>query len=184
MTYFNKNIPIILILIIITIVWGCSHKTLTIFFDGVPEVNDSLKTALKQNMKKTDTIPLLEMALGEPVADHFFHPPFAKKKCGLCHDAEKKGKLIEPQPGLCYQCHETYDGKFQHGPVVSGNCTACHSPHTANNPKLLLRIGEQLCFNCHEPEMLRAMEQHEKIDVTPCTDCHNPHGGNKRYFLN
>jgi len=184
MARVNKYIYIIVLLILISVIWGCSHKTLSVFFDGVPEMNDSLKIAANQVVKKTDTVIVKELAANNLAENKAGHPPFTMKKCRTCHDPDRKGKMIEPQPGLCYQCHEAYNVKFEHGPVVSGNCTACHSPHNSDNPKLLLNVGQALCINCHDATRLATTQEHENIGDQPCTNCHNPHGGNKKYFLN
>lgn len=177
-------VSVFMIMIMSFVFWGCSHKTLTVFFDGVPDQNDSLKIAAKQKEKKIDTAVVAEIAANTVASKLSQHPPFAVKKCALCHDQNRQGKMIESQPGLCYQCHDVYDAKFEHGPVASGNCTACHSPHSSENPKLLLRTGQDLCLNCHESGKLTVTGEHENIGGSPCTDCHNPHGGKKRYFLN
>ena len=184
MTSAAKNILLTIVLVIIAFLWGCSHKTLTVFFDGVPEDNDSLKMAAKQHGKPSDTLLAKQLAANAAASAHSIHPPFAIKKCGLCHDASRKGKLIQAQPGLCYQCHDTYENKFEHGPVASGNCTACHSPHTSDNPKLLLRKSRDLCLYCHDAEHIDIVPAHEKAGGSACTSCHNPHGGNKKFFLN
>jgi len=180
----KKNISVSLMVIIFSFLLGCSHKVLNVFFDGVPEKNDSVKMVAKRTEKKTDSTLLNELASSAAASKRQVHPPFGMNKCGACHDPNGQGKLVEPQPGLCYQCHDVYDGKFEHGPVVSGNCTGCHSPHSSDNPKLLLRTGQSLCLNCHESKNLTSTPEHENIGESPCTDCHNPHGGNKRYFLN
>lgn len=183
MTSVRSAIFILLAVIIISVLWGCSHKTLTVFFDGVPENSDSLRMAAKAG-KKPDSLLVAQLAANAAASGHSDHPPFINKKCSLCHDQGRKGKLVQPMPGLCYQCHEAYEEKFEHGPVASGNCTQCHSPHTAENPKLLLRTGASLCTGCHEPSGLSVRAEHENPEELICIKCHNPHGGKKRYFLN
>ncbi len=183
MTPVKKNIVFSLMVILISFLLGCSHKTLTVFFDGVPPEYDSLRMVAKQNGKKTDSIVLQELAAVAAATKHSSHPPFANKKCGLCHDQGRKGKLTEPMPGLCFQCHDVFEFKFGHGPAASGSCTACHNPHTAENPKLLLRTSQELCYYCHEPSRVTVTPAHEKLGTTACTTCHNPHGGNNKYFL-
>ena len=184
MIFSKRNTSAILVPVIICLLWGCSHKTLTVFFDGVPEENDSLRVASREHAKPADSTLARALAANAAASAHSIHPPFSNKKCGLCHDSSRKGKLIEPQPGLCYQCHDRYEGKFEHGPVASGNCTACHNPHASDNPKLLLRKGQDLCLHCHESDQIDIVPAHEKIDGSACTSCHNPHGENKKFFLN
>jgi predicted CXXCH cytochrome family protein len=179
----KRNISVSLMVIVFSFLLGCSHKVLTVFFDGVPDKNDSINLADKQTGKKADSTLIRELAANEVASKNKEHPPYARKKCELCHDPNRNGKLLEPQPGLCYQCHDAFEAKFEHGPVVSGNCTSCHSPHKSDNPKLLLRTGQALCLKCHDSGRLMTAPEHEKVADSSCTICHNPHGGNKRYFL-
>ena len=184
MTRVKMNLFFSVMTIAVALLLGCSHKTLTVFFDGVPDGVDAQRVKAKKPEKKEEPVKLLQLADNSVLASNSSHPPFATKKCRVCHDPDRKGFMIETQPGLCYHCHEVIRGKFEHGPVVSGNCTACHSPHSSDNPKLLVQVGQALCMTCHDPEVLESTPAHDTIGKSPCTNCHNPHGGNKRYFLN
>ncbi|MEN8155447.1 MAG: cytochrome c3 family protein, partial [Bacteroidota bacterium] len=80
----------------------------------------------------------------------FIHHPYREKECALCHNQNRMGSLKEPQPGLCYQCHENFGNKyhFEHGPAAGGHCTECHDPHKSKEEKLLVQTGTDLCLNC------------------------------------
>ena len=93
--------------------------------------------------------------------------------------------MIEPQPGLCYICHEDLAEQYNylHGPVTGGYCSACHNPHKSEHEKLLRYTGEALCYYCHEAESVLQNEMHEGLDGMLCTDCHNPHGGEDKYIF-
>ncbi|MHC5113341.1 MAG: cytochrome c3 family protein [Planctomycetota bacterium] len=109
-------------------------------------------------------------------------------RCGNCHDAHASphaGLLKDRQDVLCLSCHDravvAQDGRtipnmapsvrdraFLHGPVRSGECTACHSVHGGTHARLLRANFTEdfyssfdvkhyaLCFECHERELVTA----------------------------
>lgn len=108
--------------------------------------------------------------------------------CANCHDphaSDRPSLLKDRQEVLCLNCHgapvTARDGRtipdmtasvrdlpFLHGPVRSGDCTACHNVHGAAHSRLLrAKFTEDLyasfdlsqyalCFECHEPELVTA----------------------------
>ncbi len=52
----------------------------------------------------------------------------------------------------CFNCHNEKRGPFlfEHAPVRTDGCTACHEPHGSSNPRMLI-VNEQrvLCLQCH-----------------------------------
>ncbi|MEA3462326.1 MAG: cytochrome c3 family protein [Bacteroidota bacterium] len=113
------------------------------------------------------------------------HYPFGEGECASCHNEHSLGSMIEPQPALCYICHEDLAEQYNylHGPVAGGYCSACHDPHRSTNEKLLRYSGEELCFYCHKAESVRNNEMHQDLEGMLCTDCHNPHGGEDKYIF-
>jgi predicted CXXCH cytochrome family protein len=169
---------------------GCSpvrhHKTLSFFFDGVPD------SAEINAAKSHDTISRPSKFIGvnkiptrDAIAKAFMHPPYQERKCNKCHEEGGMGKARSMQPAPCFQCHEDFSSKYTllHGPAGSGNCTQCHNPHMADNNKLLIRKGRDLCLYCHESGLVYSTTLHAGVDDKPCTECHNPHGGKDRRFL-
>jgi predicted CXXCH cytochrome family protein len=107
------------------------------------------------------------------------------QSCLTCHAAHfsRLSKLQkEPQPAQCLGCHDrtvtAADGRTitnmaallkenqeHHGPIRLGACTACHQPHSTDEPRLLSAAYPpefyapfsaewyQLCFGCHSPEL-------------------------------
>ncbi len=102
------------------------------------------------------------------------------KACLNCHGphvADNAKLLPKPQMELCLGCHDkeldTKTGKIQnmksfmetnksgHGPVRSGDCTACHNPHGTDYWRMLVKYYPSdfytsysdgkyaLCFSCH-----------------------------------
>jgi predicted CXXCH cytochrome family protein len=189
----KKGIPRILVLLglfygILIYFPGCSvsknYKTLAFFFDGVPAPVDS--SAMKtDSLRLSDSTLLSLRADTRKVSTVNMHSPYQDKQCGSCHDQGKMGKLLTPQPGLCYTCHEDFSLKYRHlhGPVGGGACTSCHSPHSSSNDHLLQRTGQALCLYCHDKTSLLETQSHRDMGETSCTECHNPHGSDKSYSL-
>ena len=179
------NIFILGIVLVVFICNSCSkdlqYKTLTFFFDGVPDT--AIAFIQKDSLKiKVDSGNVQNNGLNVLLSDKTIHQPYKEHQCDACHQT---GSLVMPQPGLCYQCHEDFAAKFTflHGPVSGGYCTECHHPHQGER-KLLKRKGQELCFYCHEKEQVFANEVHAEIGETMCTECHNPHGGTDKFLFN
>lgn len=156
-------------------------KVLSFFIDGIEdstgvESRDTVITVKEKN-KDRATINVFETTN--------FHEPYKGKQCDICHQATGSNKLTDPQPILCYNCHDDFSTKysFLHGPVASGYCTNCHHPHMSKNKKLLKRTGQKICLECHELNDILKNEIHSSIENTDCTDCHNPHGGEDKFLM-
>jgi DmsE family decaheme c-type cytochrome len=117
--------------------------------------------------------------------DAFLHKPLAEGKCSECHGQSPKhkekpetfkfGDILEPDK-LCFSCHEQFDiKKFTHNPVEEGECTACHSPHGSPYKFHLLEFGGELCFTCHDEEIISNKFVHGPADAGGCIACHDPH---------
>ena len=156
---------------------GCSvekhYKTLSLFFDGVPDPN------APQEGRRDGS----GLTRGPRQGLIFFnHKPFFDGECSQCHGSGS-GPMIpttgaKVRPGLCLECHQTIENQypFMHGPVAAQACTQCHAPHRSTVPKLLKAVPEELCFNCHDGRELNpAVAEHQA--QTDCTRCHNGHGG-------
>lgn len=158
---------------------------LTFFFDGVPHTDSTdVKDVALDDISIDSTSQLTETSLEVPMV--YVHYPYEEKECGSCHDPNSLGTMVEPQPGLCYMCHEDFNNQYTtiHGPVAGGYCTSCHNPHRSESEKLLRFTGAQLCLHCHEAESVYKNEMHQDLEGMECTDCHNPHGGEDKYIFN
>ncbi len=112
--------------------------------------------------------------------------PAIEDGCETCHDQnydnhpKRKGdefKLTEDVSKLCFECHDEPDEKMTvHDAYSSGECISCHSPHSSDNPSLLLseNVGE-LCAECHEVEDSERMVKHGPAVSGQCNVCHEPH---------
>jgi predicted CXXCH cytochrome family protein len=169
--------------------FGCSpvprHKTLSFFFDGVPEPGANGAIAGNDSSVRKDSSGTNTLLARAAKTEVYYHSPYREKQCSSCHDQGTMGKFVQPQPMLCYQCHEDFGTKYKvlHGPVGGGYCSGCHEPHTAKNSKLLKREGQQLCLFCHNADQVLGNEVHKDIADAACTECHDPHGGPDRTFL-
>ena len=171
-----------------SIILSCSPQRkfniLSFFFDGVPPPNASADDQGDSLLVFNDS----SMVTGQRTAvitEYYFHDPYQKRKCMLCHDESSMGNMTIPEPGLCFTCHEDFTKSytFVHGPVNGGYCTKCHSAHMSKSDKMLSIEGQPLCLLCHTPEKDFGAEAHSKIGRENCTSCHNPHGGEDRYLL-
>jgi predicted CXXCH cytochrome family protein len=158
------------------------HRVLTTLFDGV---DDPEKKAAPAGQVQAEAPGELPAAAPVTAVVTSAHPSFAEKMCADCHEVDQGYRLTEPQPQLCFSCHEDPAEQFAvlHGPVAGGYCTECHSPHRANAEKLLLRTGRDMCLHCHESADVLKNEVHEDIEDTDCMECHNPHGGDDRFLM-
>jgi DmsE family decaheme c-type cytochrome len=92
-----------------------------------------------------------------------FNQPFHHKvlegamKCSDCHNPHggfesKQTRLSTGADAACVKCHADKQGPFayEHAPVKTEGCTACHIPHGSQNPRMLKtnNVG-QLCLECH-----------------------------------
>jgi len=164
---------------------GCSRKTLSIFFDGVPQEEATAIHPADSMSYAYEVAPVQNT--GDPARVRtYYHAPYLERECNSCHDEHAMGTLTAEQPGLCYQCHEDFASKFAvlHVPVEMGMCTECHHPHQSMSKYLLKNEGQSLCLSCHDASEVLSRDQHDGIGETSCTDCHNPHGGSDDNLLN
>ena len=178
----KKDTVFSLSLLLLVFLLGCSPKVASYFFDGVP-VADTTRLAAGDSLHtdSSGTI-VIASAAGKKLNQH---PPYELKKCNICHSPGSASKLSQPEPGLCYLCHEDYSLTYKvvHGPVAAGYCTNCHRPHSSENPKLLRRSGTLLCLECHVATDVFKKPVHTGSQKADCTECHNPHGGDDRNLL-
>lgn len=134
-----------------------------------------------------------------------FTKPFHHKvlegamNCSSCHNAHggfesKQTKLAVGADITCINCHSNRQGPFvfEHAPLKTEGCMACHTPHGTSNPKLLIRsTARQLCMECHSSITAQAAPGtpsfHDQANVRwkDCTVCHAAiHGSNahKAFF--
>ncbi|MGH9785340.1 MAG: cytochrome c3 family protein, partial [Terriglobia bacterium] len=85
-----------------------------------------------------------------------------------------------------FKCHVDKTGPFvfEHAPVKTEGCVACHVPHGSSNPRMLKRSQVNLlCLECHTLTgggVAPAGPSHDQSQkYQACTVCHvNVHGSN------
>jgi DmsE family decaheme c-type cytochrome len=113
-------------------------------------------------------------------------------KCTDCHNQHggfltKQLRSTASQDQVCFKCHVEKAGPFvfEHAPVKTEGCVACHTPHGSANPRLLRRSQVNLlCLECHTltidstvPGLPSFHNQAAKYQA--CTMCHTQiHGSN------
>lgn len=88
----------------------------------------------------------------------------SQKLCLKCHNAEVRS--IEDAKMMINMGQHLRDNPDWHGPILWGDCAACHNPHGSDNFRLLKKPfpetsisqfdeNEYICFECHEPEKMK-----------------------------
>jgi len=119
--------------------------------------------------------------------------------CEDCHESTgaehpasgiKGFKLIDPVPGICFYCHDTYESKaYVHLPVEKGACLDCHAVHSAGEAHLLIKPPKDLCLGCHNKPyatdstytasigklISTGKTVHAPLEDGDCLTCHMPH---------
>ena len=121
-----------------------------------------------------------------------FNKPFHHKvlegmmKCSDCHNPHggfelKQTRLATGADATCIKCHADKQGPFtyEHAPLKTEGCTACHIPHGSSHPRMLkFGVVSQLCLTCHSvAHDVGAVEpagpQHNlNAQYGNCTACH------------
>jgi predicted CXXCH cytochrome family protein len=117
--------------------------------------------------------------------EKYTHGPVAKGKCIVCHgkspkhpESPKKYTFgeINALDKICFSCHEAFiPKKFAHTPAEEGDCTICHNPHGSEFKFQLTAQAGELCFICHDEELVAKEFIHGPAAVGGCTACHEPH---------
>ena len=176
--------------VLLLLVAGCTPAANSNFvsylFDGVPAPPPPAEYCADYISKREAVVSAAAKLINGAVSKESIHPPYAAKKCDSCHDRSKEGGFVVARNQLCVSCHPKILAAFElHAPAASGNCTACHVPHSATVPYLLkTNDRNQLCEPCHqEPRTAPKLHSRATAAKLLCTDCHNPHAGTVRYFL-
>ncbi len=173
--------------------------------DSITQIGEATKqnpnSATEAMLKRSE--PQLCIACHTEVKAQFSKPSHHKvlegtMKCSDCHNAHggfeaKQTKLSVGADASCIKCHGDKQGPFafEHAPLKTEGCAACHTPHGSNNPKMLRRSSiRQLCMECHttlsnaEPGAPQAPHDQRTARYNNCTVCHAKiHGSNSHKFF-
>lgn len=173
----------LLMAVLLTLWAGCSparsYKTLSFFFDGVPDPNAPMKLSGSQEEPGA--------AAGGRPPPVVFHKPYKDGQCVSCHQgADRVGtEFASVAPDVCMQCHKDVPREYpvMHAPVAARACLWCHEPHDSPNRNLLRQVSADLCLQCHERALLLTdVKQHADAKAS-CLDCHLGHGSSKPGML-
>ena len=115
---------------------------------------------------------------------HHLHQPFAEKKCDSCHGPQQKNGS-----DACLRCHAGMKTSMMapHNHMFAGmenGCILCHSPHAADDKKMLKTSGNKVCQPCHEDTFARTSRSlHRHPSVNSCSECHEVHGSDRLAML-
>ena len=121
-----------------------------------------------------------------------FNMPFHHKvlegamRCSDCHNPHggfelKQTRLATGADAACIKCHADKQGPYtyEHAPIKTEGCQACHTPHGSANPRLLAYSSvTQLCLTCHSVDHgVGAQEpvgptHNQNLQYSNCTACH------------
>jgi len=179
---------------------GCSDCHSAHLVATEKNVPGSITRVTPANVEKPGFASIHLLRRGEPqlcTACHSevkaaFNMPFHHKvlegamKCSDCHNPHggfelKQTRLAVGADAACIKCHADKQGPFvyEHAPLKTEGCVACHTPHGSANPRLLrFSAINQLCLTCHSvAHDVGAVEpagpQHnQNAQYGNCTACH------------
>ncbi|HEV8369747.1 MAG TPA: DmsE family decaheme c-type cytochrome [Pyrinomonadaceae bacterium] len=179
---------------------GCTDCHTTHSESTKRNVPGSITLVGAANAEKRDFSTLAMLKVGEPqlcISCHGevkpdFNKPFHHKvlegvmKCSDCHNPHggfelKQTRLATGADAACIKCHADKQGPFtyEHAPLKTEGCAACHTPHGSSHPRLLrFNSTAQLCLTCHSvAHDVGAIEpagpQHnQNAQYANCTACH------------
>ena len=114
--------------------------------------------------------------------------------CLNCHSSHhattEQFLLTNPQPNLCYGCHQKMKAQFNlpsHHRVEEGllKCADCHNPHGGFLRKQLRSAAarDSVCFTCHVDKQGPFVFEHPAVKAEGCETCHSPHGSPNPHLL-
>jgi len=179
---------------------GCTDCHSSHAFVTGRNLASSITHVSKANAEKPDFSTIHLLKLGEPqlcVSCHAevkpdFNKPFHHKvlegimKCSDCHNPHggfelKQTRLATGADAACIKCHADKQGPFtyEHAPLKTEGCVACHTPHGSANPRLLkFSAVNQLCLTCHSVDHGVGADEpagpthNQNAQYASCTNCH------------
>jgi predicted CXXCH cytochrome family protein len=158
---------------------GCTvtesnYKTLSFFFDGVPDPSAPVGA---------DGQPLAAGDLRRSPT-YVIHKPYEEQNCDVCHQGRLR--MSRRDSDVCMKCHEGVrtEHEHMHGPVSAGACLWCHAPHESAYAHLLKDSDRRVCTTCHTPALMTGDRVPAHSDESrACLECHFGHGGTSAFML-
>jgi predicted CXXCH cytochrome family protein len=161
------------------------QEWLRVFFDGVPDPDAPAAAVLSEGAARGSVAVPTQGVPPSAAVPVVAHAPYQKRQCQSCHETTRLVQLRLPATELCDSCHQGIVGAraLAHAPAVSGDCLACHRPHSTETPHLLVTTGPGLCLQCHDAGLLTPQPAHREEGGDSCFACHDPHEGDRAFFL-
>jgi predicted CXXCH cytochrome family protein len=179
---------------------GCTDCHTSHFTPTDRNISKSISFVDRANAEKPDFSTIHLLPVGEPhlcISCHSevkpdFNKPFHHKvlegvmKCSDCHNPHggfelKQTRLATGADAACIKCHADKQGPFtyEHAPLKTEGCVACHTPHGSANPRLLrFSAVNQLCLTCHSVDHGVGADEpagpthNQNAQYASCTNCH------------
>lgn len=108
---------------------------------------------------------------------------FAVILFGLLSFSDSSLTYAESNTCVTSQCHSAMGkGKFVHGPVAVGECSACHEPLNGKHKFKPVNDVAGLCYQCHDKKD-KMKNVHPPVKEGMCTSCHDPHQSDFKFQL-
>ncbi len=164
---------------IVAFLFACSHTTLSVFFDGVPDPEEEARKAAEAAARQ-EAAQLAAVEAARPQIRKFagsLHSPYERRECQACHVGRSSRLIKDPDDGLCLECHADVPDQHtnMHAVVADAWCVACHSSHSSPRPFLLKAEPIELCSECHAQGQRSEGIHHEDPTIS-CLECHSGHG--------
>jgi predicted CXXCH cytochrome family protein len=123
----------------------------------------------------------------------YVHGPINVATCDLCHGTHSSSEpflLTKPELELCTLCHEkssfmpknaAVTGK--HPGVEDGRCHQCHAAHASSTGRMMKKIVNNLCVECH-PEKTSNFHEEKGFSIYVCGRCHDIHNPDAAHLIN
>ena len=147
------------------------------------------------------------------------HDPVKRGQCNRCHPAHAstgEQLLTSNQADVCLECHSptpTFIRKHKGFDPRTSKCSACHDPHSSDDPSLLMKeihvpFAEGNCDVCHVSQQagagyplrgntlhicgechgdiagtIQRFTPHGASEAAACEICHNPHTSHETNLL-
>lgn len=114
-------------------------------------------------------------------------------ECQKCHEGEPGAHefSVDDSSEKCLGCHEELAARIESAetvhPALDDGCSACHDPHGGAVEALLIDIQgtdlKELCFQCHDSDLIDFPFAHGPAEQGACVQCHDPHASPRSAML-